>query len=291
MARPASFELSCINVRVHSKHEASEYSEFWKMLYQMRRPLVTRSGIALMIGEAYKESAGPRPLYSGAFYRFIQINPDDPWFDIEQHKPADQQDVKKISIPAHLRPNLQSIPYIFDLASHRLYVMSSSKSGTLSPASVLRLVSELSGHHKVTDRFKAVDLTISTRRQDVEKLFSWRVLQRVEITVERTNPSDFEDEAKVFQYLTNLGAQRETRGYVKASDAKTITPDDDMRALAAVAADNGLVSVKGINTEGKPDRATSQDYPWRRKSTYNRKVQTLMDAFRGVVESIGARLP
>lgn len=289
MARQRGFEVQCINIRVHTSHTPEEYEALWKAVGRLRVPIVWRTGVALMIGESAKRQASPAMGFYGQFYRFVQINQDDPWFDISRHKPAEADDLAKVSIPANLRPNLQQIPYFFDVHKHRLYFVARSGTDSLSASAVKKLLESLVGVPSIVERFRTVDLTIATEREDVQKLLDWPVLRRLKIYLERPNPTDYEDEEAVFRHLSAIGVRSETRDYHRADDRPTIRPDDEMKALAAVAGDNGEVEVTGTDPDGLRRTANSQDFKWSLKRNYDQRHQTLTDAFLQAVSDMFTR--
>jgi hypothetical protein len=109
------------------------------------------------------------------------------------------------------------------------------------------------------------------------------------IVLERPNATDFEDDEAVLKRLQALGARRERREYAKADEARTLTPDDEMRAMATVAADNGKVHVEGIDPAGVSRSADSQDYPWKKKRYYQPQIETQIDSFLGLVRDLFSR--
>lgn len=289
MARQRGFEVQCINIRVHTAHNPAEYEALWKAVGRLRAPIVWRTGVALMIGESAKRQAPSTDGFYGQFYRFVQINKDDPWFDISKHKLAEAEDLAQVSIPANLRPNLQQTPYFFDVHKHRLYFLARAGSESLSAGAVLKLLGFLFEFHSVVDRFGTVDMTIATEREDVQRLLDWPVLRRLTIKLERPNPTDYEDEEAVFRHLNGIGVKSETRDYHRADDRPTIRPDDEMKALATVAADNGEVEVTGSDPEGRRRTANSQDFKWSLKRFYDQRHQTLPEAFLQAVSDMFTR--
>jgi hypothetical protein len=286
VARQRGFEVQCINIRVHTKHEASEYEAFWKAIGRLRYPIKWRAGTALMIGESAKRLANHAEGFYGQFYQFVEINESDPWFDISKHKPADADDVAKVSIPTNLRANLYEMPYFFDVHKHRLYFLAKAGKDTLSAAAVYKLLEMLSDFHLIKDRFGKVDLTIATEREAVEKLLDWPVLKRLTIKLERPNPTDYEDEQAVFDHLNSIGVKSEKREYQLADARTTIRPDKEMRQLAVVAGDNGEVEVSGTDPQGKRRTANSQHFRWSIKRFYDQNRETRTEAFLRTVSDL-----
>jgi len=242
--------------------------------------------VALMIGESVKRQANHAEGFYGQFYQFVEINQDDPWFDISKHKPAEAEDVAKVSIPANIRANLHEVPYFFDINKHRLYFIAKAGSDTLSAAAVHKLLEMLVEFHAIKDRFQKVELTIATEREAVDKLLDWPVLRRLTIRLERPNPTDYDDEKSVFDHLNAIGVKSEKREYQLADSRTTIRPDKEMRQLAAVASSNGEVEVAGIDPQGKRRTANSQNFKLSIKRFYDQNRETLTEAFLRTVSDL-----
>jgi hypothetical protein len=242
-----------------------------------------------MIGESLPRSNEPSDGYFGHFYRFVQLDKDAGWFNIDAHKPAEKDDLEQIKIPPNLQPNLKMLTYYFDVHKHRLYFVSRDSSASLSPGQVERLLKSLAERPSLVQRFGAIEIQIATEVETVTSLLTWPVLRNMCITLERPNPTDFEDEEAVFRRLQEMGARREVREYSKADEAKTLTPNGEMRSMAAVAADNGRVHVNGIDGNGVSRSADSQDYPWKKKRYYQPQIESQTDSFLGFVRELFMR--
>jgi hypothetical protein len=278
MARGRSFEIGGLNIRVHTRHHPDEYVEFWHMLHKNRGTALYGSS-AMMIGEARNENKDdPRSPIVGYLYKFLNIDPDEPWFDILRRKPATEDDVSKVSIPDYLKPNLQVIPYVFLPAKHRLYFVSKSSDGGMAASTVHSLLSKLILRKHIAERFGDVDVTVLTDRKAINELLSWRVIKTLEIFIERPNALEDEDETDVLNRLDLLSARSERIILKKASEASTLTPDDRVKTLAHIAADHGEVKVSGKNPKGIQDSASSKDFPMHVRSSYDPDIQTSLGA-------------
>lgn len=242
-----------------------------------------------MIGEAHYHDENELIGFFGYFYRFIEINTDDAWFDIDQHKKAEAEDLEQVKIPDNLRPNLIEVPYFFDVEKHYLYVLTSTTGVSLSASVVQRLLERLSAAPRITNRFETVETQVATEKAAVAELLDWPVLRRVEIMFERPNASDFEDEEEVFRYLEEQNLAREKRTYTKAPEAKSINPGEEMKQLARIAADNGRVAVSGVDPKHQSRTVNSLQFPWARKTPYDHNLQSLKGAFLAFVSDIRRR--
>lgn len=283
MSRTRQFQVSGLNIRVHSKHAPDEYLEMWKTLHSLRRPVPIGSA-AMMIGEVrlVDENDPLRGLF-GYFYRFLNIDPNDPWFNIVRQKRATDKEVANVNIPDDLKPNLKEIPYYFDVKRHKLYFVSKGLGASASPSAVNRLVQKLAEGRTIVGRFGKIDSTVITDKAEIDALLSWPVITRLVIKLERPNPVDVDDEERFFNRLQKRGLESETTEYKKAHGVETILADAEMKAAARVAADNGLVEVTGKNPQFLRDQASSENFPKHVVGKYDPSIQTMMAALIATV--------
>ena len=278
MAKKRSFEIGGINLRVHKRHHFEEYIELWRLMYRNRHTALY-GNTAMMIGEArLLDKDDPNQIIVGEFYKFLNIDPDEPWFDIKKKKPADDEDAQKVSIPDYLKPNLKFVPYVFLPKKHRLYFISKSSDGGMAPSTVLKMLEKLTLRRGVEERFGRVDMTILTDRKAVEDLFAWKVIKTLEIFIERPNALEDEDEEDVLERLERLNAGSERIVLKKAPEAETLVPDERLKSLSGIAADHGEVIVSGKNANGVRDRASSKNFPMHAKGSYEPGVESRLQA-------------
>lgn len=283
MARKRRFEVGGLNIRVHTDHSPQEYKKFWFSLYENRATSLYGSA-AFMIGEARSEDDNdPSAPITGYVYKFLNINTDDPWFDINRNKPASDEDVSKVSIPDNLKPNLKFIPYVFLPSTHKLYFVSKASGDSMAPRTAYRLLSKLALREAIVEEFGEVDITILTDQKKVEDFWDWQVIKSLEIFIQRPNALEHEDEADVLERLDQLSAGSVRSEWRKASDAQTLEPDERLKKVSAVAADNGEVRITGNNADGIPDHASSKDFPMHERGTYSPNLQSPMQALLSFV--------
>lgn len=289
MPRDRTYTIGCLNIRVHTKHEPAEYLALWRALARLQQPYVWPSSTALMIGESARLANAPSDGFYGSLYRFVQIDKTAPWFNLASHKPAEAEDLRAITLPPNLQPNLRQLPFYFDANKHRLYFVTRMLPATVTPAQVEKLITYLTQHASITERFGRVDVQIAASVESVERLLGWPVIRTLRIEVERPNATELSDDEDVLARLKSLGARRERREYTKADDAMTLVPDARLRALANVAADNGRVHVDGVDPQGRKASADSQDFPWSQRVRYSPIISTLTDSFLETVRDLFSR--
>lgn len=279
MARPRTIRIGALNIRVHTRHAPEEYVELWKTLVRLKG-VKTRGVSALMIGGQRQITPGQADSpFFGYIYRFVNINPDDPWFDIERQKKADPADLAEVKIPAKLKPNLREIPYLFDPKRHRLYFATAGGDGGISPGLMKSLIDELGTYQTVLNRFQEMDSTVVVREGVLDELLKWPQIRDIKVVLERPNPTEFDDDEEFYERLKRRGLKKEEHRFVKAPEAETITPDDEMVAMFDRATTDGLYVQRGINPDGKIQTASSEEYPRIEVGEYDPDLQLESDAF------------
>ena len=287
MGKERTLRVGGLNIRVHTKHAADEYAALWKALHRLRLP-TTRGVNALMIGSVASLGEAPDSPLLGSFYRFTNINPDDPWFDIDEHKEADADDVAELKIPRKLKPNLKEYPYLFDIKKHKLFFKSGGHDGGIAPSLVQRMLQNLSGRPNIVRRFGDVDLTVMTEQGVLARLLKWPEIRQIELVLERPNPTDFDDDQSFYERLKRRSLKKEVTTFVKANEEKTITPDQEMLKMFEIAVNNGKYTQKGKNAEGVIETASSTNYPLEEATTYDPDLTTERDAFIEVAHRLAA---
>jgi hypothetical protein len=279
MARDRTIKISGINIRVHSKHAPSEYVELWRSFAKMRKAK-SRGVSAMMIGTQRPIAKDdPASGIFGYLYRFVNIDPADPWFDIERHEVADEADVAQVRIPEKLKPNLEEIPYFFDTKKHRLFFKSGGAGASVSPGIALALVEHLSLFPQISNRFGEVDATIIKTKGTLEQLLSWPVLKYIGVTLKRPNPNEFDDDQEFFDRMERRGLKLEEHKFVKAPEADSITPDDEMLSMFKRAIEDGTYEQRGIDTDGELKTASASAYPMKESVTYDPDAELESEVF------------
>ena len=89
-------------------------------------------------------------------------------------------------------------------------------------------------------------------------------LRRLDIHLERPNPDDLTDEAnRILEKLVRQGAKSQDLALTKAPGVSNLTPDEDTKTLAEIAATNGYVSGRGRDEEGNITTVSTSEHPKR----------------------------
>jgi hypothetical protein len=151
---------------------------------------------------------------------------------------------------------------------------------------IQRMIENLAAQPQILRRFNEVDSTVLMDRGVIERLLKWPEIRKIEVVLERPNPSDFDDDQSFYERLRRRGLKKEITTYIKAPEEQTIVPDVEMKKVFAIAANNGKYVQRGINPEGVLKTVSSTAYPMQETIAYDPDVRSERDAFLEVAREL-----
>lgn len=277
MGRIRKFQVSCLNIVLHP-HSPQHYLDLFVWIYRLRKPVAVRGTQHLMMGELERvDRDDPLRGFTGRMYRFDQIDPDAPWFNVDSREEASDEELAQIRIPPALKPNLQKFNFVFYPRGHQMYFESSVQGATLGEGSLKKFFDRICAYPEIVERFGTVDITIVPEHEQVERILSLPSLSKLVIDLRRPNPDDVaSDEKRVLERLKRMNTRRLVET-LTSERGKTIEPDEETRKLAQVASRNGSVSGTGYGATGDRMEESTLDRPRRQMVHYDEGVSLPMD--------------
>ncbi|WP_370682238.1 DUF4747 family protein [Comamonas sp. GB3 AK4-5] len=273
-----TIRISQINIAMESPHSPERYIELFRQAKSIRTPIILRGDEAAILGpmdfKTYKKSGD---YISGDIYKFLNIDETAQWFNTIKNEPATEEETSNINIPSELRPNLKIIEFVFHPHNHKLFFINKDRKNTLSPQFAEKFFQQLFDLACEKGKFPAVTVTAIPERESIEEIFSIPTLKKIEITLARPNPDDFEaQERKFLKKLEKQNAKRIETALI-ALPGKSLEPDEETRLLAQVAASNGKVIGYGLDNQGKRIEESTKDKPMDTPYTVNSGVELSSD--------------
>lgn len=283
MARPRTIDIAKLNIAMHSPHSKDRYVDLMRDAHRLRRIIRLDSVHAMTIGSMYfDDNADESKTLAGEIYRFVKLDPDEPWFNTETSAEASSADLKGINIPSHLLPHLRRIPFIFTPTNHTLWFISRDKKDTLSPRQAAKFFERMFANDEIIKNHPPVEVTPFTDKKSLERMLSLPRLEKIEIHVKRPNPDDGGSlEAKFKRRMERVNARRIDETLVAADD-RGIILDDEARGMAAAAAHNGSVRVVGRDANGSRVDSSTEDTPHIEQEQVNADIETREDVLRRI---------
>lgn len=287
--RERTYRVSAINIVLHP-HSPKKYAEFWRDIFSSDDPVKVRGTSAVMIGSCSAVNGGDDEKgLTGVIYKFFKLDAAEPWFDTQKKSAADKGELRKISIPDHLKPHLQEFSYVFYPEGHRLYFVSSRSGAQLSPKFLLSYL------ERVTERaefgqFGEIKLTVVPSEESIDQILSLSRLKSLYLDIHKPNPDDQKSaEALMQARLKKQNIKRSELTLTEAS-SKGIQPDDETKVLIRIAASNGEVRARGENKAGELVSLSTEKHPMQEVVDYDSNVQTERSSLQDFAARLHARI-
>lgn len=278
MSKGRRITLAAINIAMHAPHPTERYVELVQKAFRRRTIVRMGSLHGVMLGTLSRpQHHGKSVLLAGEIYRFVKLDPDQPWFNVDKKEPATEEDVESISIPGHLLPHLQRIPFVFNARRHQLWYVSRDQSNSLAPATAVRFLEFLLDATALQHDFPEVSITAVPEKTSVDEILNLPRLEYLKIELVRPNPDSGESAEE--RWLRRLEKQNTTKAKLELIHARNqaLEPDAETREMASVAANNGIVYGRGRSADGLPIEDSTKARPMLRYEFVDTNVETAAD--------------
>lgn len=274
MARKRTITASLLNVRTHPIHSPEKYIDLLKYIHSLRKAVPLRGDQRLILSSLNTSS---EELVTGTFARFTQINMGMPWFDLEEGDKADDLKMRQIVIPPGMNPNFNSFEFAFFPKDHLLAFESSSTTGSLSPAQLVRAFSMLVEEEGVARRFGTVTVDLVQDKSGLQQIFSMTRIRKLTIRYGSPNGDGFDFDEKIEQRMQQEKVKRRTE-ILEAQPGQSIAPDEETQKLMEFSLREGYVEAEGKVGEASVTRRTL-DMPLNEPVKYDPDVMSQRQAF------------
>jgi hypothetical protein len=153
-------ECMCVKYCHARPHSPEKYIELIRTTYKLRRIVSSRGVHGALIGSLYPlDKLNPLNGLTGEIYRFIQLDPNEPWFNVQNNEAAKEDELKEIKIPDHLKPHLARFSFVFFPRGHRFYIELRRNGKTIGPSTVSAIMKALLSDAKL-EIFGDIEVTV-----------------------------------------------------------------------------------------------------------------------------------
>lgn len=290
MARERTIKIGAINIAMHAPHSPHRYVQMMFEVFRQQRMVRLGKVYGAMLGTVYATQRDRPTLgLSGEIYRFLKLDPNEPWFNAATKEVATEGELRAIRIPEHLLPHLQRIPFVFRPRSHRLYFAARDRQDSLGPLVAQRLFERLLAPLTNELGYPTIEVTVMPDQDSIERILNMPTLEKLSIRLVRPNPDDGDDDQA--RWLAKMEKQRTRRMELQlvAERNGTIEPDQETKVMARVAANNGLVYASGRDADGLPIQESTKEKPMLVPATVDTAIETTSDVMNRMADSLDAR--
>ncbi|OHX34416.1 hypothetical protein BJL95_17255 [Methylomonas sp. LWB] len=286
MPREASIELSVLNIALHDPHHSERYASLFNEIYRKKVKAHAHGDRSAILGRLYQLPESDEVCYYGEVFKFIELDTNEPWLNLNSNKEAEKNDLDEIIIPEHLKPHLKRFPFIFFPHDHRLYISIRTDESSIGVNVAKKIFENFFCNIDIELEYGVVEVTIEPDRNKVEEIFKLHRLDKLDIELVRPNPDDHEEDEK--RLLERLRTQNAKKMHVSlvATKHSTIEPDKETKILVNVAASNGYVEAKGRDVHEKPVILATKESPLKIRVPYSKETQTAYSALKDKAEEL-----
>jgi Domain of unknown function (DUF4747) len=281
MITTRTIKISALNIAMHQPHSPMKYVELFKDAKKLNYLVRLGSLHGAILGSVYSPKDGnPSSELTGEIYRFVKLDANEPWFNVETSDVASDDEVERINIPSHLLPHLQRIEFIFKPAVHELWFISQDRNDRMGPHAAAKFFQDLFDALVAAGRYPEIEVTALPDAETLDQMLSMSNLEKITIELKRPNADDAgSDEAKWLKRLEKQGIRKQTTELV-AAKGSFISPDKETQTLAAVASRNGRVSIARRDTAGLRVEDSTDKRPLVMPVLVDSEIETSMDVLR-----------
>lgn len=283
MARTRTIKIATLNIAMHQPHSPERYLAMMKEAYALRHVVRLGALHAAMLGALYLPRAGDKEGWlEGELYRFVRLDPDEPWFNMATNEEASAEELGQIRIPQHLSPHMGRFPFVFDPARHELWFIAKDRKDSLGPGAAVSIFQSIFKALSAAADFPEIEVTAIPDAEQVERLLTLPTLNKMVIELSRPNADDGDDDEVRFLRRLERQNAKKMRTELVAESHQSIAPDEETRRMAMVAANNGKVSVIGRDAAGMHIDESTSEHPRMDTVIVDPNIETEMDVLRRI---------
>lgn len=258
MAKTRRVILAALNIEMHQPHSAQRYVDLFARAKKAQ--FLVRQGElhALMLDDVYGIKNGVESdEITGLFYRFVRIDPSNPWFNKKERRLATADEVRDIKIPEELLAHAQKIYFVFFPKKHELWFTHKNGADGVGHRAAANFFQEILSHAAVELSYPPVHVNSIPDKEAVSKIVKKSTLRSIEWSYTRPNHDGVQSaEAELQAVMERLNAERMTRS-LQAPRGEALKLDQETQEEAMAASRRG--AVQAVDLSGEP--YSSSDKP------------------------------
>lgn len=281
MSRTRTLQIAALNIAMHKPHSPQRYIDLLKEIHARQDRVHFGELHFAILGDVRPlNKDAPLEGLTGEFFRSLEIDPSDPWFNTKTAEAATDEEVSEIKIPAHLLPHLKRIPFFFHPGTHELWYVRKDRKDALSPAMATKLFEGLVAPLVADGKFPPVEVTSIPDKDVLSKMLAIPTLEKLFIELKRPNTDGGVSEERDWQDTMARQNAKRLQVELTAASSESIKPDDDTRSLARAASRNGKVEVRGRDRAGKKVFKSTAQHPMVEAVPFDPNIETVSDVLQ-----------
>ncbi|MBI5843308.1 MAG: DUF4747 family protein [Deltaproteobacteria bacterium] len=278
MPRSKLLKVGILNITTHP-HSPKKYIELFDDIFELSKIEKIRGSDYGMLYSLTREKFGESSILHGTICRFLNIDPNEPWFDTKKVKKLDPKDgTFVVPIPENLKPNRRDIVYIFFVDKHRLFI----DTDNISIRDAMVLITRLCANKQIRKKYGEVVVNIESTKEAIDNILKLKSIRKLEIYFAKPNPDDLaEVEKKIMKRLNKQNVKKIDEKLI-TDDEAGIKPDDETQALMYMARSNGKV-IATSREDSQTMVISTKEHPLIETEFYHPERDTVFLAMKRVI--------
>lgn len=270
MARKRSVKFGALNITLHPHDdEGNVYIQLLQYLYDNRKPVPVRGNDCIYLS-SLKNLNDEKPLEGlyGTFTKLTKIDADR-WYNVNDDKPAEAEDVKQVNIPVNLYPNAKFFNFFFFPKKHILITEVFANGDSVSISTLSKFFEILFERDDIAENFTKAKVQIMPDMGKVEKIIKMENIVSLVFEIHRPNADDVDKvERNLMAKLNKMNAEKVEEKY-EAQKKGHLKLDEMTKDTMRVAAKNGKVEAKIVDDKGLVKKYSTDDIPFLEQDRYD----------------------
>ncbi|EHD12925.1 hypothetical protein CIN_21710 [Commensalibacter intestini A911] len=210
-----------------------------------------------------------KSFFEGHLLTWTEVSKNKDWVDLNSEKLLDDTEknskLKMIdSISKDYGLSAYRFNYVFNTQDHKLYIeRKNSQQKVIMPNQIKSILKKLMSFEMQDKNAPAVEITIIPENGVVDNILELSGLNKLSIGIVKPNPDATSDDVreKVLARLNDQNAHKAEYILFKDQKEDRLTPDQETKNLAIVAAEDGFVRGEGVDNNGVKTKLSTEDKP------------------------------
>lgn len=275
--RANTITIAALNIVMPVPHSSSRYIDLFKDAFALHRIISLRANHQAKLGSL--EYNSKEHIITGQIYKFFNLNITGSWFNVMEHRPAEDSELEQVQVPVHLKPEFEFFDYVFFPNHHRLVFICKDKRDSLPVMSASKFFLDLFSQDELMKEYGRIDVIVEPSHETLNRILAIHKLTRLFIEIIPPNADDLQlAEAVFMEQMNSMNASKMT-SELMSDKPGGLVPDENTKKLAQIARSNGKVNGRGVDEQGKSIELSTADHPYLDRFTYIPSLELRLPAF------------
>lgn len=275
--RQNTITIAALNIVMPVPHSSSRYTELFNDAFALHRIISLRGNHQAKLGSLAYDNK--KRIITGQIYKFFDLDISGSWFNLVEHRPAEDSELEQVKVPVHLKPDFKFFDYVFFPQHHRLVFICRDKKDSLSVMLASKFFLDLFTQAELMKKYGRIDVIVEPNHETLNRIFEIHKLTRLFIEIIPPNADDLQVAEGLFMEQMNIMHATKMTSELTSDKPSGLVPDEKTRKLAQIARSNGKVIGRGLDEQGRSIELSTVDHPYLDRFSYIPSLESRLEIF------------